>query len=291
MRAHFHFIRSHRLVLFSTMLFVLSAQPQLARSQQAPDTLGAREAKRDWMQAELTLDNSGYAATRAQVDRLIRQGQKPATLEFYSRLQGRDIYDAQKIFRWAYSSYRVQKLNPTQNVLSGVEEAMNRNLRPGAYDWVRLRFLIASLQMFLRPKMQLIDVGRRLLQEKHNDEEVTFHLVRNLNDSELLSDRKEAVVLARAGAYKHPQDLYWQWQLADALRAVDDFSWKPSYQGSQAAVAQYKKILRVLPTEHPARLSIIKYIVQREMMFDANGNPQTFSYKAYQKALKNTNMR
>jgi len=273
------------------LLAMLGAQLRPALAQQEPDTLAAREAKQDWTRAELTLDNSGYAATRAQIDRLVRQGQKPDTLVFYSRLRGKDIYDPQKIFRWAYASYKKQKVNPNQNVLSGVEEVMNHNLRPGAYDWVRLRFLIASLQMFQRPTMQLIGVGRRLLNEKRNDEEVTYHFIRNLKDSESLTDTREAVSLARANSRRHPRDVYWQWLVADTVSAVNDYAGIPTYKGSQDTIAEYKKTLRLLPPGHPYRQRLIDGIVRLQILYDANGKKKVWTMEAYKAALRTTNLR
>ena len=272
------------------MLAMLAVKPQSALSQPV-DTLAAREARRDWMQVELTLDNSAYAATRAQIDKLIRQGEKPSTLKARYKLKGREQYDSQKIFRWAYSAYRQQKLNPQINGLIGIEEAMDRNLRPGAYDWVRLRFLVGSLQGFLKPTMELIEVGRRLLKVRYDDEEVMFHFIRNLKGSQSLADRKQAVSLARANASKYPRDVYWQWTLANTLTGVNSFTAYPTYAGNQAEIREYRKTLQMLPSVHPNRQRIIDTLVHLDMEFDAKGNRQRPTYEDYKEALRNTTLK
>lgn len=266
------------------------AHPSLAQQVPKRDVQLAN-SETDWLTADWTEDNSKYAATRVQIDKLISQGQKPAILATRYRLRGNDRYDSQKIYRWSYASYRKQKLAPEQNALIGVNEAMNLNLRPGAYDWVRLRFLVTSMQLFMRPTSESIALGRRLLRAKKNDEDVAFCLERNLQYSQSLEDRKEAVVMSRANARKHPRDVYWQWMVADSVRFVNDFTGKPTYKGNQETMTEYKKTLQMLPLDHPYRKRIIRELVYLDLNFDSEGKPVKWTSKMYREALKNTTLR
>ena len=254
------------LLTFSLCFF---SQYTLAQPQEAWEK---RQAAMDWTTVELTLDNADYAATRLAIDKAIRSGASPTSLAARYRLQGKEKYDTQKIFRWAYASYRKYKLKPNANSLLGVGEAMNYNLKPGAYDWVRLRFLVTSLS-FMPNADTLVVVGRRLLKIQPKDEEVVFHLVRNLQNSKSLSNRKEAVVLARQWAKKYPRDVYWQWSVASAIGAVDMHDGLPTYAYNEESLAEFREVLRMLPAKHPHRPRVIGNIVRLSLKFDGQGRP------------------
>ena len=280
-----------RVIITLLMLGVLT-RPVLSQSQ-IPAGVLKRQAQQDWLTADLTLDNRSYAATRAAIDERIRQGEKPANLERQFRLQGKEIYDAQKIFRWAYAAYRLQKIDPQDNFLSRVESAMDRNLQPGVYDWVRLRFLISSLRFFAaRPTAELIKVGRRLLKVKYNDEEVMFHFVRNLQGSTLLKDRKLSLALARDETQRRPKDAYWQWLVADGVRLITEYrTGFASPKDNQWQIAEYKKVLALLPATDPNRKDLIDAIVRMQLLYDAEGKMQLITQEKVDNAMRNTNLR
>ena len=260
-------------------------------SQTSPsDSLAVREARRNWLQADLTLDNAAYAATRSAIDKQVRSGVRPDTLVQRYRLQDKDSSDNRKIFRWAYAVYRQQKAKPNRNILLDVNSVMERNLKPGAYDWIRLRFLIAGLAGLERGDA-LVPVGRRLLTRKYDDEEVMFHYVRALTTSGAKEGRRVALALAREQANEHPKDVYWQWMVADATDSYFDYGGTLTYQENQQVVAELMKTLRMLPAKHPERKRLIEAIVIWQTGFDANGKRQDLSAAEINSAIANTTLR
>lgn len=286
---------NHLKTLAVFLLITFNTGAHTAWSQSAmPPEIQDRLDQENWLTADLKLDNRLYAATRAAVDKRIRQGEKPANLQRLFQLQGKEIYDPQKIFRWSYAAYRAQKIETDQNFLLGIRDAMDRNRKPGAYDWVRLRFLVASLQGFLRPTPQLILVGRRLLKVRYDDQEVMYQWIHNLSLSQSLDERKLGLALARDEAQKHPRDGRWQLLVARAVSLVLEHSVPSidlSYKNIQWEIAEYKKALALLPANHPARKGIIKQIVLRQLLYNSKGEKQLPSQATIDNAIKNTNLR
>ena len=284
--------RVQRLTIVMGALFLLCALGNHSLlSQPLPgDSLAVREARRDWLQADLTLDNSAYANTRKAIDKQVRSGVKPTTLVQQYRLKEKDAYDPSKIFRWAYAVYRQQKAQPNRNVLLGVSTVMDRNLRPGAYDWVRLRFLIASLVRIERGDA-LAPVGRRLLQQKYDDEEVMFHYVRALTLSEDKEDRRVALALAREQSRKFPKDVYWQWMVADATNLYLRYGGVITYEENNQILTEMNKTLRLLPADDPQRKRLIEAIVIYQMHYDANGEKQHHTADEINQAIADTKLR
>ena len=287
----FHHLKTLVVVLLAT----LSLGAHTARCQSSmPPEIQDRLDQQNWMTADLNLDNRQYAATRAAIDKRILQGEKPANLERLFHLQGKENYDPQKIFRWSYAAYRAQKLQTNQNFLIGVRDVMDRNLKPGAYDWVRLRFLVASLQGFLRPTPELIIVGRRLLKVRYEDQEVMYQWINNLRNSQSLDERKLGLALSRDEAQRRPRDGRWQLLVANATESVLEHS-VPfidlSYKDLQWEIAEYKKALALLPSNYVSRESIINSIVLRQLMYNSRGEKQIPSQATIDDALKNTTLR
>lgn len=284
-----------KMLVIVFLLIAFNSGTHTAFCQSAmPPEIQDRLDQQDWLTADLQLDNRPYAATRAAIDKRIRQGEKPANLERLFRLQGKEAYDPQKIFRWSYAAYRAQKLETDQNFLLGIRDAMNRNLKPGAYDWVRLRFLAASLQGFLRPTPQLILVGRRLLKVRYDDEEVMYQWIHNLSLSQSIDERKLGLALARDEAQKHPRDGRWQLLVARAVSLVLEHSVPSidlSYKDIQWEIAEYKKALALLPANHSARKGIIRTIVLRQLLYNSNGEKQVPSQAMIDNATRNTTLR
>ncbi len=281
------------LVVFLLITFNTGARTAWCQSAMPPE-IQDRLDQENWLTADLKLDNRLYAATRAAIDKRIRQGEKPANLERLFQMQGKEIYDPQKIFRWSYAAYRAQKIETDQNFLLGIRDAMDRNLKPGAYDWVRLRFLVASLQSFLRPTPQLIVVGRRLLKVRYDDPEVMYQWISNLSFSQSLDERKLGLALARDEVQKHPRDGRWQLLAADAVDLVLEHSvgiTDLSYKDIQWEIAEYKKALALLPVNHTARKGIIRRIVSRQLLYNSKGEKQLPSQATIDNAIKNTNLR
>ncbi len=279
-------------VIVIFLVMGMATQSVLSQSQ-IPAGVIESQAQRNWLTADIKLDNRPYAATRAAIDKRIQQGERPANLERSFRLKGKEVYDPQKIFRWAYAAYRQQKIEPQENFLSNVEAAMDRNLKPGAYDWVRLRFLVSSLRFFAaRPTAELIKVGRRLLKVRYNDEEVMFHFVRDLQGSPVLRDRKLSLSLARDEIQRRPKDAYWQWLVADGVRLITEYrTGFASPKDNQWQIAEYKKALALLPARDPNRKTLINAIVHMQLLYNGNGKMQLITPEKVAEALKNTNLR
>ena len=281
------------LTIFLLIAFALGAHSAFCQSAMPPE-IQERLNQQDWLNADLKLDNRPYAATRAAIDKRIKQGEKPANLERLFRLKGKEAYDPQKIFRWSYAAYRQQKIQTDQNSLIGIRDAMNRNLKPGAYDWVRLRFLVASLQGFLRPTPQLINVGRRLLRVRYDDQEVMYQWINNLSLSQSIDERKLGLALARDEAQKRPRDGRWQLLVANCVSLVLEHSvgiTDLSYKDTQWEIAEYKKALSLLPKNHAARKETIKTIVLMQSLYNSKREKQVPSQKMIDDAVKNTKLR
>ena len=274
------------------LLLVIATHSALSQSQIPPE-IQERLEQQDWLTADIKLDNRPYAATRAAIDKRIRQGEKPAILERLFRLKGKDAYDPQKIFRWAYAAYRLQKTNPQDNLLSTVESAMNSNPKPGAYDWVRLRFLISSQRFFAaRPTEELIVVGRRLLKVRYEDEEVMYYFVKDLQGSGSLQNRKLSLALARDEAQKRPKDGYWQWLVADAVRLVTQRRGPfASPKDTQWQIAEYRKALSLLPTNDSNRKILMEAIARMQLLYDDNGKMQLVTQEKVDEAVRNMKSR
>ena len=274
------------------LLLGLATQPALSQPQ-IPADVAERMTQQDWLTADIKLDNRPYAATRTAIDKRIRQGEKPANLERLFRLKGKEIYDAQKIFRWAYAAYRLQKTDPQDNLLSTVESAMNRNSQPGAYDWLRLRFLISSQRFFAaRPTDELIKLGRRLLKVRYEDEEVMYYFVRDLQGSRKLPDHKLSLALARDEAQKRPKDAYWQWLVANAVTSVVGYKTGfASPKDNQWQIAEYEKALLLMPRSDPNRKRLLDSIIRMQMLYDANGKMQLITEEKVDEAMKNSPLR
>ena len=279
--------------ILAVLLLALAAGAQTKQSQpQVPPEVLDRIAQEDWFTADLKLDNQPYATIRAALDKRIAKGESPAFLEREFRLQGQDIYDSQKIFRWAYAAYRKQKLAPNQTLYSEINAAMDRNGKPGAYDWVRLRFLVSSSQGFLRPTAELIQVGRRLFEVRDDDEEVLFQWIHNLQNSESLDERKLSLEFAREEVRKRPKDGYWQLLLANSVRSIVGYATPiPPYKDMQWQIFEYTKALKLLPANYPGRSGIIKSIVLKRLFYDKNKKLYIPTQKEIDEAVKNTTLR
>ena len=276
------------------LLIILSLTAQTAFGQiRVPAEVQERLRQQDWLTADIKLDNRPYAKIRASLDERVARGEKPINLERRYRLQGQDAYNPQKIFRWAYSAYLLQQAKPEQNFLSGVEAALNRNLKPGAYDWIRLRFLVSSERFFAsRPTAELIKVGRRLLQIRYDDDDVMFDFVRMLQESQSMDERKLSLALARDGAQKNPRDAYWQWAVANSLDSVVHYATViPSYRDAQQEIAEYKKTLQLMPTNDPNRRGVVETIVHLQLLYDSKGNRLPYGDNTLADALKKTTLR
>lgn len=267
---------------------VFVSHPSL--SQPTPrESVAAREARMDWLQAEMSLDNSAYATTRKAIDTQIKAGTKPSTLVQAYQLQGKDIGDTRKLFRWAYVVYLQQRQNPNTNALIEAHSMMNRNLRPGAYDWIRLRFLVASLGNLEQPD-QLIPVGRRLLHRVYNDSEVTLRLLRLLSRSQDKENRRLALSLAREQLRNDPTDAYKQWAVSDATMFYLRYSGL-TFEENKQIIAEMTKTLRMLPAKDPNRKGLVEALVIYQLHFDANGKPAHHSVDEINRAIANTTLK
>ena len=272
------------------LIGTLSNYPLL--SQPAPsDSLAVRQARSDWMQADFSLNNSAYATTRKAIDTQIKAGTKPLTLVQAYRLQGADVGDTRKIFRWAYAVYQQQRrINPVNtNDLIEVNSMMKRNGRPGAYDWIRLRFLIASMGRLEQPDL-LIPVGRRLLQRVYDDPEVMFRWVRLLSLSQDKENRRLGLALAREQLRNDPTDAYKQWAVSDATSLYLSYAGTTFEENNQMLV-EMKKTLTMLPAKDPNRKRLIEAIVIWQLHFDATGEPAHHSIDEINRAIANTTLR
>lgn len=275
------------------LLIMLGITAQKALCQpQIPIEVQQRLAQQNWMTADFKLDNRPYAKIRSALDTRIARGEAPINLEQRYRLKGTDIYDSQKIFRWAYSAYRLQEVKSDQNFLSDVEAAMDYNLKPGAYDWIRLRFLIASDRFFAsRPTAELIKVGRCLLQTRYNDDDVMFGFVRMLQESQSLKERKLSLSLAHDAAQQKPRDAYWQWAVANSVSSVVEYATAtPPYEANQWEIAEFKKTLQLLPAKDSNRKELIRTIVHLQLLYDSNGKRLPYGDHTLEEALKNTTL-
>ena len=285
-------VKRQTVVVCASLLLMglLGSHPLLSQSSPG-DSLAVRQARQDWMQADFSLDNSAYAATRKAIDKQIKEGAKPSTLVQTYRLQGKDVGDTRKIFRWAYAVYREQKTKGTvdTNALIGSSSMMNRNLRPSAYDWIRLRFLIASMGELEQPD-SLIPVGRRLLLRVYNDPEVMFRSARLLSLSQDKENRRLGLALARDQLQKDPTNAYKQWEVSDATRLYLGYA-GTTFEDNNQMLGEMKKTLRMLPSKDPNRKRLIEAIVVWQLHYDAQGNRRHPTLKEINQAIANTTLR
>ncbi len=283
-------VKRSAVVTYASFLLigVFGSYPSLA--QPSPrDSVAVREARMDWLQADMSLDNSAYATTRAAIDKQIKAGTQPSALVQAYRLEGTDVGDTRKIFRWAYAVYLQQRQKPNTNALIEAHSIMNRNLRPGAYDWIRLRFLVASLGSLEQPD-QLIPVGRRLLRRVYDDSEVMLRLLRLLSRSQNKEDRRLALALAREQLRNDPKDAYKQWLVSDATMFYLTYAGH-TFEGNKQIIAEMLKTLRMLPANDPNRRGLVEAIVIYQLHYDANGKPRHLSIEEINRAIANTDLK
>ncbi len=278
---------------FAVLLTVGIFSDRPVISQTSPRlSLAERQARQDWLQADLSLDNSAYAATRSAINKQIKSGIKPTTLVQKYELKGKDVGDSQKIFRWAYAIFREQRSisAPDINALIRASSMLDRNLRPGAYDWIRLRYIIASMGQLEQPD-SLIPVGRRLLKQKYDDPEVMLRLVRQLSGSQDKENRRLALALAKQQLQQDPTDPYKQWAVSDATNSYLSFGGPITFKANKQIVAEKEKTLRLLPANSEHRKRLIAAIVVYRLHFDANGKKLHHTLAEINQAIANTDLK
>jgi len=270
------------------LIGIFSGFPLLSQPA-SRDSLAVRQARQDWLQADFSVDNSTYAVTRAAINKQLSAGVKPSTLVQRYELNGKDVGDPRKIFRWAYAIYLQQKTEPDTNDLIKASSMLDRNLHPGAYDWIRLRFLVASMGGLERPDA-LTPIGRRLLKRKYDDPQVMFYFVRQMMRSQNREDRRVALALARQQLQQNPTDPYRQWAVSDATMFYLRYAGL-TFEENKQILAEMEKTLRMLPASDKERKRLIEAIVVYRLHYDSNGKKLHHTLAEINQAIANTNLK
>ena len=212
-----------------------------------------------WLTENLSENDHPFDSLRGQIDKDFQNKKlSVADLNSYQVTAEKDPKNAQAVFKWAYASYVAQKdFSIKENAVasSGIFAYASS---PKAYDYTRIRFLIAARD---KPSPQLVDLGKRLLQRNNRDYDVQYSLIQcmALSPSEL--EAQQAILLAKNLVHTYPAKPSAYACLGSIYFNVWYTHQKP-IDGDEA-VAAYQRYLRLASPDDPWRLqaqTLIHYI-------------------------------
>ncbi len=230
-----------------------------------------------WQDEAWTADSAPYRRVRESIDKQVAQGVKPEALAAkFAPLWRQDKRNPLALFRWAYAARKARLVPGPFNINRIIEsdhemERMHWTQRPHSYDFSRLRFLNGVELLDYPKQQQLKGLGRRLIERDPQDEGVKYQLVRLLNSSMEVAERREAIQLAQAMVRAKPDKSNLSGLLADSYTNL--WSLTRSRADANQAIAAYRKYLPIAPTQklrESANLQI-RLIAQDQAVWEKQG--------------------
>lgn len=161
----------------------------------------------DWKKEPWSADDTAFSDIRAEVNRLVKSGHRPADLaKKYGIIAKAHPTDAKAWFRWAHAARRAALAGYPPNpgeVVDPINAAQNWVLRAHSYEVTRLHYLLVYLTQ--RERGTLIPVGARLLEHNPHDVDVEQSMIDLLSYAPTLAERKKAVAYANALLNSNPK--------------------------------------------------------------------------------------
>lgn len=261
------------LVILAVMTATAPAQRGKRRTIPVPSSV-ENLTQYNWTKQQWEGDNQPYQAIRAAIDKAIAAGQKPYALaQGYATAARLKPYDPQAQFRWAYATYKGYTANKKareglatledSRKLYQAKQALARPGSPHPYDYVRLRFLMATEHF---PHRILKDLGRRLWHYNPTDTGVQLRLLNVLHrDPSTAQDRRDILAIAQDLQRRHPKEPNYYASVGGAYMVI----WEKTKSRDHAAkaIAAYRRYLELAPPNAAFRKvaqSWIDYIQKRQ---------------------------
>lgn len=150
-----------------------------------------------WTSETWKHDDNSYESVRRTIDRAMQHHVKPAALLRAYRVAAIAHHRRPEyLFGWMYSSYVLADAGNAEgrSDLQKINYEIPFTPSPKSYQYTRLHFLLQALQ---EPSAELRSLGLHLHDVDPNDYDVTYQLVRVLNQSGTIDDRTQALKFSR----------------------------------------------------------------------------------------------
>ena len=225
-----------------------------------PPTSSTAAQKWAWASEGWTGDDRPFRDVRNDIDTRIKQGESAEALLQKAKSQAKIFpTDPTAQFRWGYAAYKaaleVYQEGAWYEKMRGVSKALASTASPHAYEYSRLRFIIACEQL---PTQQLLKIGERLVERDPKDYDVKYQVVSLIAWSGAPDAKERALSYANELVSAKPNMACYH----SAAASVYFFGWMKDHniEDGNKAVAEYKIALQLMRPDDGYRKRVELFI-------------------------------